>query len=289
MERRFSEIQQEILDARNDAAELSALEVLTTSENNILTPDSNSKVAVWRVWVWVIAFAIWIHEKIVNQNALNSRPHNVPWYREQVFAFLDGLQLVWINGQHSYDLTNINDVEARKIIKRTAVLESNDGELVIKIATESGGELVPLSAPQLVRFTEYMNLIKDAGNRLRIINQSADLLKLTITAYVDVAIIDLETGRLLNVDGDVYPVKDAVNEYLANLDFNGAFYRTFLQSTIEKATGVKLPLVTELQWKFADLDFQPFTEIKIPQAGYFKIDELDLTIIYIDKNELANG
>ena len=289
MDRKFSEIQQQILDAKNAAAQLNALEVLTASEQNINSANTTSKVGVWRVWVWVMAYVIWIHERIVSTNAANSRPHNLLWYREKVYEFRDGLQLQWINGQFTYDLTGVADAEDRLIIKRRSVLESNDGELVIKIATDNGGSIEPVSNPQLVRFTEYMNLIKDAGNRLRIINQPGDLLKITITAYVDVSIIDLATGKLLNVTEDIYPVVDAVENYLANLEFNGAFFKAFLQSNIEKASGVYLPLIDDVQWRFAAFPFAAIGEHKIPEAGYFKINPDDLTINYLNKNELANG
>jgi hypothetical protein len=34
-----------------------------------------------------------------------------------------------------------------------------------------------------------------------------------LNVYVDVSIIDLETGKLLNVEGTVYPVKEAIDAY----------------------------------------------------------------------------
>lgn len=228
----------------------------------------------------IIAFALSFHEKIVEANAENSRPHNVPWYREQAFAFLDGLELVWNGGFFGYDLTGIDDVEDRKIIDRCAVLESNDGELVFKIATNNNGEIEPLSPPQLLRFKEYMNLIKDGGNQLRIINESADLLRVTLTVFVDPLIIDLETGKLLNTDEDVYPVEQAIEMYLENLEFNGAFVKEFFKDAIKTAPGVKLPTLNDVQWKYATFPFAPIPEWKVPEAGYFKIMPEDLTINY---------
>lgn len=286
MARSFTEIQQSILEAKEAAAELNALEVLTTSEQTLHSATSNSKVGIWRLWVWIFSFALWLHEKIVYQNAQNSRPHTIRWYRDQAMNFLDGLSLVWIDGQYNYNLNGVVDAADRKIIDRCAILESSDGELVIKVATDNSGTIEPLSTPQLLRFVEYLNLIKDAGNRLRVINEEADKLKITIDAYVDVSIIDLATGKLLNVSEDIYPLKDAVKNYLENLQFDGAFVKEFFKNALQTAPGVKLPILQNVEWKYAAFDWETIGEWKVPEAGYFKIDDIDLTINYL-QYELA--
>lgn len=237
-----------------------------------------SLVSVENVWFDNIAFAIYNHEQIVSQNALKSRPHNLSWYKDQCLNFHDGFELVWMDGQFQYNSTV---TEESKIIDRVAVLESNDGELVIKVATDNAGTIEPLTAPQLERFVNYLNLIKDAGNRLRIINQEADLLRMTLNVYVDVSIIDLATGKLLNVEGDVYPVKEAIDAYLSNLEFNGGFVKEFFKNKLQEAVGVKLPLIQSIEWKYAAFDWATFGEWKIPEAGYFKIEPADLTINYL--------
>ena len=63
MSRSIKEIQQTILDAKATAVELSALEVLTTQEQTLNSANSTSKVAIWRLWVWVIAFAQYVLEQ----------------------------------------------------------------------------------------------------------------------------------------------------------------------------------------------------------------------------------
>lgn len=287
MARTFTEIQQSILDAKATAIALSPLEVLTTQERVDTAATETSTVSIWRLYVWILAYALWIHEKIVSKNAENSRPHNIPWYKEKALGFLDGLPLVWKDGQFVYDLTGVTDVATRQIIDRVAILESDSGELVFKIATDNAGSIEPISSPQLVRFLAYMQQIKDAGNQLRIINQPADLLKLEVTVYVDPLLIDLTTGALLNTTVPTFPVKDAIADYLANLEFNGAFVKSFLQDSIQKATGVKLPIINLVEWKYSGFPFAPIGEWKIPEAGYFKIEDADLTLNY-QAYDLAN-
>lgn len=243
--------------------------------------DQFSLVSFDNIMFSIIAFALSIHEKIVETNAENSRPHNIAWYKEKAMEFMDGLDLVWVNGFFAYDLTNVDDAEQRQIIDRCAVLESDSGELVFKVAKDNAGTIEPLSEAELLRFKSYMGLIKDAGNQLRIINQPADLLRVSLTVYVNVQIIDLVTGRLLNTAEEIYPVQDAIDLYLQNLDFNGRFVKSFFQDAVQSATGVELPLVDSVEWKYADFPFATIGEFKIPEAGYFKILEQNLTINYL--------
>jgi hypothetical protein len=268
-------IKKELTDAFISNPVIIAAYGLTTG---LTFEEQFSLTSIENQWFDTISFGIYNHEQIVSTNALNSRPHNLSWYKEQCLNFHDGFELVWLDGQFQYNNTV---TEESKIIDRVAVLESNDGELVIKVATDNAGTIEPLSAPQLVRFENYLNLIKDAGNRLRIINQEADQLRMALNVYVDVSIIDLATGKLLNVDGDVYPVQEAVESYLANLEFNGGFVKEFFKNKLQEATGVKLPLIESIEWKYAGFDFASFGEWKIPEAGYFKIEEADLTINYL--------
>jgi hypothetical protein len=266
MARTLEEIQQQIYDKIAETPQLSGL-------------TSTSRVAIWRLWVYIIAFAIWLHEEIVEANAENSRPHTLRWYREQALSFLDGLELVWLDGQFQYETEGVTNLDERQIIDRCAVLESTDGELIIKIATELDDQVQPITDDQLLRFTSYMNQIKDTGNRLVIVNRPPDKLKLTLKVYVDEQIINLGDGVLLNTDETIKPVEVAVNEHLRNLEFNGALVKEFLRDTIQKDEGVKLPIIEDLQWQYAGLPFQSIDQWQVPDAGYFEIEEL--TINYL--------
>ena len=227
-----------------------------------------------------------IHEQLVETNALNSRVPTTAWYKATAESFLDGLPLVWINNQYDYDLTSVTDAASRKIITRCAVLPAN-GTIVMKVATDVAGVTQALNSGQLLRFENYIQLKQEAGDVIVFINEDGDNLKLSLTVQVDVSQIDLTTGKLLSVTGDVYPVKDAIKNYLANLSFNGALIRTFLMDAIQEAVGVKNLRFDVLQSKFGGFSFVDIGDGKIPHAGWFKLDDADLTINYIG-NELSN-
>lgn len=280
MDARFNEIQEQILQAKNDALELSPLEVLTTNEQTINDVDATSKVSIWRLFIWIFSFAIWLHEKIVEKNAANSRPQNLPNYRQMVLNYIDGCPLVHDGKQFVFDTTGVDNVDERMIIKRCAVLENNRG-IVVKIATENAGVLEPVTNVQAARVLTYLDQQTQPGVPVRLVNDVADKLKLNITIYADPNVIDLDTGKQLNVSGDIKPVEVAIKEYLANLEFNGSFMVNFFIATINAATGVTNSHINQLQWKYASLPFADFDIYKIPNAGHFTIDPADLTITYL--------
>ena len=281
MARSINDIQQSILDAKTAAGDLSALEVLTTSEQTLESADSTSKVSTWRLIVWIVAFCIWVHEQIVSANAANSRPQNLPNFIQTVLNFHDGLPLVWKDGQFQYDLTGVATPDDLKIIDRCAVLESNDGELVVKVAHDNAGDLEPIAVDEATRLLFYLGQMKVPGVQIRLINDVADLIKATLNVYVDPLQIDLTTGRQLNTTNEVYPAKVAIKQYLNALEFNGAFVTNFFTRAIEDKEGINLVDVELIQWKYAAFDFESFTVSKVPQAGYFKIEDVDLTINYL--------
>ncbi|PDS26481.1 hypothetical protein [Flavobacterium branchiophilum] len=280
MARTIEEIQRSILAAKMESSSLNTLEILTTQEQSMTNLNSTSKLSIWRLWVWIFAYTLMVHERIVESNASNSRPHTIKWYRDQCLNFLDGLSLTWQNGQFMYDLTDVADVATRKIIDRCAVLESNNGELVVKVARTLDGILQPLDDGQLVRFKAYLNQIKDAGNRIRFVNKNADFVKIGLTVYVDPLIIDLQTGQLLSSSEIVYPIKEAIATYINKLEFNGAFVKEYFRDELQKAIGVKLPLIDVLQSQYAGFEFQDILDWSIPESGYFQVQDLHLNIIY---------
>lgn len=231
-------------------------------------------------WLETIATSFFDHEQLVDANAANSRPQNLPNYRQMVLNYLDGLPLIFSNGQFVFNTAGVTDLETRNIIKRCAVLENNRG-IVVKIAGENAGVLEPVTTVQAERILNYINQQTQPGVAVRLVNDVADNLKVTLTVYVDPNVIDLTTGRQLNVTGTVEPVKDAINSYLANLEFNGGFVRNYFSNTIEAATGVKVVTIDLLQWKYASLPFSDLGIYKIPNAGHFAIAPADLTINYL--------
>jgi hypothetical protein len=239
-----------------------------------------STASVEMVWLEQYVDMIYNHEQIVAANAANSRPQNLPNFIAQVYNFHDGLPLVWINGSFAYNLAGVENPDERKIVSRCAVLESNDGELVVKVA-KGTTNLTPLDEDEEERLSFYLGQIKVPGIRIRLINEPADNIKTEINVYVDPLQIDLTTGARLNGSAPSFPVVDAINNYLTALEFNGAFVKNFFERAIEAQEGVNLADIQVLMHKFADLEYASFSNFIVPNSGYFKIENEDLTINYL--------
>ncbi|MEM6830703.1 MAG: hypothetical protein AAF551_09300, partial [Bacteroidota bacterium] len=203
MARTIAQIQQEIVNYKESISELNTL-------------DNRSKAAIWRLWTYITASAIWTHEKIVERNTLVSRPHTLSWYREQALNFIYGRSLQWEEGFYRFDTTGLteSEVSERKVIQHCAVGEvdletlfteqgtpqtnldldqtisqyfhNQVGIIFMKVAKENAaGDIQRISKDELNVFREYMRRIKDAGNQVQVISIDGDQLSLSLDIYVD--------------------------------------------------------------------------------------------------------
>ncbi len=270
MARTINQIQEEILQAKAQEPALADL-------------NSTSKTAVWRLWIYITAFAIWSLEKIfdkhlkeVNHNLSELKPHTARWYRNKALAFQDKFDL--LPDSDKFDNENFTDeqIENSKIVKYSAVVESEDeSRLIIKIATENNNELQPITSEQKARFKFYIQRIKDAGVRTTVINYQPDILKLHLKIFINPLVLD-ENGV------DIYgkkPVEIALKNYLKKLPFNGELILAHLIDELQRVKGVKIPhlVLAESKWIDASVDdygdFQPIEIKQIPISGYYKIED----------------
>lgn len=175
MSRTIAEIQIEILDEKERQSSLAGL-------------TNESKTAIWRLWTYIVASAIWIHEQIVEKNARISRPHTLDWYRTQALDFIDGRDLVFKDGFFEFDTGGLNEdeIENLKIVKHCAVSEIDlatilnpEGQLTIR---NENGERVNIdrgnaSANQLLSDyfhnqvgVVFMKVAKNEGNNITNLN-----------------------------------------------------------------------------------------------------------------------
>lgn len=285
MARSINEIQEAILQQKSATTSLSALEVLTTSEQNTLPNlTSTSKVAIWRLWVYICAVSAWTVEKIfdtfrveVEETIALNQIGTASWYRTKLLQFQLGFPLTDFG---TYDNTNVlqADVLASRIVKQCAV-EEIGGRLKIKVATEVSNELAPLEPAQLSAFTAYAEKIKYAGTRLIMVSRIPDDLAVDFTIYYDPQILDAYGQRLDGTNNE--PVQTAVKNYLRNLEFNGEFINTKLTDTLQAVNGVKEPVKNSTSAKYGAFPYTEIDEYYIADAGYMKLDPDNTTFNFV--------
>jgi len=251
---------------------------------------NTSKVAIWRLMFYVMAFAVMSFEKLQDAFSIKAdaklatlMPHKLSWYREKVKSFQYGFDL--IDETDMFDNTGKTDAEiaTSKIIKYAAVTEATVDSvrvLLIKIAKLNGTDLMPLSDAELAAFTSYINRVKDAGNAIVIYNQVADLLRAEVDVYYNPILID---ANGLRTDGAGYPVKDAAILYPTSLEFDGEFSNAGFIDALQNCYGVSRRKVNlkKMDRKTGITAWQSISSSFIPDAGYCKFDDNGLLINYI--------
>ena len=303
MARSINDIQKEILAARNTAAELSTLEILTDSEQTILSANSSSKVSIWRRWVWVFSFGQFVLEQYwdafrveMEARIAQSRVHTPKWYREKALDFLFGVPLVQDKDYYNLSLLTDAEILAAKIVANAAsvrVVQNGYGTLRLKVVRNVDGEYSPLLPEQIDALNVYFNEhVADAGTVVNVTTGNADLLKLKLDIYYDPLILAADGSRL---DGtNLTPVTTQIKQYLKSIDFeNGKLILTYLTDKLQKVDGIILPVVKEAFSKYGTYQYTttgvqnvgPINEIRIADSGYMKLDEDELLINYIPYKE----
>lgn len=248
--------------------------------------NSVSKVAIYRLFVFVVAYACWLLEVIFDShaaqidNAILQQKSGTPnWYKNKSLAFQYGFDL--LPDSDIYDNTGYTDdeIEASKIVKYCSVKESQESNrLVIKVAGESGDDLQPLEGEEKTAFDAYLQEIKYAGVKLLVVNNPADKLLLKMEVYYDVLVLDNNGTSILNGDK---PVEKAIRAYMKALPFNGELVMNDLIGYLRLVPGVKNVHINTASASAYDnvtsafLDYVGIYVRTIPSAGYFEIETFE--------------
>lgn len=256
---------------------------MSTAQDFIDDLAGPSKVARWRIRYWIVATCAAAVDLIFDQALLNligiaekARYGTLPWYVAKMKEFQYGDQLTLIDLEWKYAVVN----EANRVIKLCAAKEGT-GIVLVKIATIVSGVKQPLPTLQYNAAKAYLLKIKPAGIRVNLINDNPDDLILHLIINYD-PLVMTDQGELIASPG-VFPVEDAREEYLQNVDFNnGAYELMSAVDTIQKkkAQGVVSAYVTDAQARYGVLPFVSFDQRYFPNAGYLAIHPSS-TITYV--------
>lgn len=237
-----------------------------------------SKVSIESLLFYIVACATWVLECMFDQHKTDVEtrieaimPHRPKWYRDKVLAFMSNKTLV--PDTDYYDTTGMSDadIEATRVVKYAAVTENSDASmLTIKIAGESGGTRNPLDAETETQLRAYIAEIKDAGVRINLVNQTADVFHCEVDVYYD-AMLLLETVET--------QCRETIKNYIENLPFNGEYTNMALVDEIQKVNGVRIVEMSAASTEVSG-ESTP-TEINArftPVAGYFTAGNITINM-----------
>lgn len=284
MARTIAEIYDALIDEKENQASLNALVPNPDSAQTLLADlTSNSKVAIWRLWYFVVAVAIFVHEGIFDQFRLevDARADELitgtaRWYRDQALLFQNGDSLVYNETLKRFEYSPV--VPANRIIERVAVIDTS-AQVRIKVAKLDGtGTPIPLTAPEKAAFESYLNQIKFAGTSTAVTSAVADDIKLDVFVQYNPQILASDGSRL--DDPAIFPLVDAINGYIQNIPFNGVLNVTGLVDAMQAADGIIDPVINSIQAKFGALPYSEIDKNYLADAGHLALDTGASTFTY---------
>ena len=234
----------------------------------------------------VQTFSILFHELIFDNHkkeidiAIYEQKSGTPrWYRNKVLDFQFGFDLLFDSDKYDNEGYTADQISASKIIKYCSVKESSESNrLTIKVAGESGEDLVPLETIQLTALRQFLSEIKYAGVKINVVNNPADILVLNMQVYRDVKVIDGNGNSILNGGK---PVETAIRDYMKALPFDGELVLNDFIDKLRDVDGVDNVNILSATSSAFDpatnsyLDFEPINVKTIPVSGYFKIENFN--------------
>lgn len=282
MGRKIQEIYDEMANEKVNLSSLNGLLPNTTigAYAQLLSQmSSNSKVAIWRLIMYVVAVAqyklemLWDYAKqemeIIAQKSIAG---NLQWYRNEVMKWQFDFLLLWNGATFRYyysDTTSQAAVNSR-LAKRVAceeIFTSDFRGVKIKVAKETNGVLEPLSQNEIGSLQAYVDRVKFAGVETDIISQPSDKLLLNIKIYYQGTLDDASLTNL---------VKEGIKNYIKNLDFDGLFYLSRMIDELQKIAGMVDVVVVSSQAKTYVGSYQSFVKDYSPESGWLEIDNLSV-------------
>jgi len=227
--------------------------------NTVVKNLNTSLVAVWRLIMYPIAYAIYLQESLydtfkaeVDDTIENREFAQLPWYIDQSKAFQLGYSLTWLNNKR-YGYAETDD--DAQIITQAAATVVN-GAILLKVAKGVIGSITELSASEYTAFSDYMkgsgtafaeDAITPPGTKITIISEAADNLRFASQVFYNSQVLD-STGALLS-DGITKPVEVAIINYIQQIPFDSKFRVSGLIDAIQAAQGVINVVITNCDAK----------------------------------------
>lgn len=271
MARKISEIYAQMVAEKDSQTSLQTLAPGQDTQQQLLNDlNSTSKVAIWRLLLYIVATAIWFHEAVwdlfrteIENKISNGIWGTVRWYHAQVLKFQFGDTLTYNNTTHQYQYPVIDT--AKKIVKRCSIVEQMNGLLLIKVA-KFDSTIQPLSQAEQDALNSYIKKIRFAGTWFQVVSGNGDLLRIEYVIIYD-PITPLTIVRP--------NVVVAIENYISNLPFDGLFRVVHLIDAIQSIEGVVDVAIPSNSVQTRLSTSANFTNIQtnhLPTYGYYKID-----------------
>jgi len=196
--------------------------------------NSVSNSAIYTLWKYIVAAQMYLQEVLwdlfktdLETIVTNAAVGTNQWFKSKMLLFqYDATtpQVLQVDSNFAVNYTTID--ATKRIVTRCAVKTTATRTVLIKLAKSEPP--IALSAPELVAANAYVDDLAFAGINYIISSTASDKLLVDASIYYD--------GQYSAVISD--NVITSINNYLANIDFDGSFKLSALVDAIQSTTGV---------------------------------------------------
>ena len=203
------------------------------AESALAGLNSPSQTAIWNLWAYVIATAIFIQESLwdlfstqLDQTISNAPAWTDKWVQTESFKFqYDAVtpQIIQLNNfVPSYPTVDTT----KQIISRCSVVTKSNRIVTVKVA--SAEPPIALTTPQLTSFQGYLDVISPAGVQYSTISYNPDQLLVGAQVFYDGQYASTISANVIA----------GINTYMANIEFDGFIRISALEDAIQAVPGV---------------------------------------------------
>ena len=247
---------------------------------------SFSAVSFESILFGIMAAAIYTLEAIfdafrreIDTKVAGSVVASIPWYHKICLEYQHGDKLVLNEATSEYGYEIIDD--SKRMVKFAACRDRGGGVYILVAKEGADGYPEALSNDVLTAFREYVNKRKPAGIITDVYSYNPDDITLSIRVQYDPILMNSD-GSLIS-DPSVFPVEDAINDYLASILYGGTFNRNKLIDAVQSADGVQDLILGDVSAKasaaqsYSVVEGNNYTSV----GGSFRSANLRNTISYV--------
>lgn len=205
-----------------------------------------SVVSIESILFGIVASAIYVLEglfaafkKDIDTSIATSVVASIPWYYRKALEFQYGEELEYNDTTYSYEYST--DKPRARVVKYAAAREES-GYVYLLVSGEDGeGYPVRLSNDVLTAFKEYMRFSKPAGVPIEIASYNPDEITINLGIEYNPLVLNSDGSKI--TEPSVFPVEDAIKNYLRGIEYGGVFNSTKMVDALQQVPGVKDVLV----------------------------------------------
>jgi hypothetical protein len=219
--------------ARSIAEIQAAIIADVQADPKLVQAASTSRVAIWRLWTFVVATAIALLEQLQdvfqsnNEAIVNlAAPQTAQWLQDRVFKFQydattpQVLQLIDLVPQ--YPIVD----ETKLLVTRCSVTSNLTNKVLVKVAKSETPE--PLTSPEISALQTYVDTLGVAGIKYIVSSTDSDKIYIAAQVYFAGAYSAIIQANVIT----------SIETYLASLPFNGTLKLSDLEIAIRNTEGV---------------------------------------------------